>query len=186
LNSLRGLVLHGYTERRHGRSSEAVILFRQAAEVARALGERSIHVDALRGWANSEGDLGRLSSAADKYDEAVELLRRMDDPQRLAHTLRHRGDIALQQGDYELAGDRYGEALAIYRKHESTDRLDLGNALRGWAQLREVLHEPDAALVAWEEVLSLYLAVGVEAGIDDASENIRRLRADGAQKPPDA
>ena len=175
MNSLRGLVLHGYEQRRHGRSVEAQALFRQAAEVAAATGDRSVHVDALRGWANSEGDMGRLQAAAEKYDEAIAMLREMKDPQRLAHTLRHRADVARHMGDRAAAEQHYGEALKIYRAHEATDRLDLGNAFRGQALLAEDAGNTAAARALWFEALSLYEAVGVEAGVTEARAHADRL-----------
>ena len=174
MNSLRGLVLHGYEKRRHGQSVEAQMLFRQAAEVAAATGDRSVHVDALRGWANSEGDLGRLQAAAEKYDEAIAMLRGMNDPQRLAHTLRHRADVARHMGDRASAEQGYGEALKIYRAHEATDRLDLGNALRGCALLAEDAGDRIAARTIWCEALILYEAVGVEAGVAEARAHADR------------
>ena len=163
----------GHRARREGRSEDARRFFMDAAQRA---GDESLRVDALRGWANSESDLGNLDESAERYAEAIALLRGLDDPLRLAHTVRHLGDVTRHQERNEVSVACYNEAIAIYRANEATVPLDLGNALRGYGLLREELGDRAAARLIWEEVLKIYTEVGVQAGIDEATKRVAKLK----------
>lgn len=168
----RELISAGYQARREERAEDAKALFVQALHGASAFDER---IDALRGWANSESDLGRFAEAAERYAEAVALLRGLDEPLRLAHTVRHLGDVLRRAGQFEEALPCYEEALAIYREHPETAPLNLGNALRGYGLLLEALGDPGRAREVWAEVLGIYREVGIQAGIDEAERQTSRL-----------
>jgi hypothetical protein len=90
----------------------------------------------------------------------------------LAHTVRHVGDIHQDAGHAELAEPCYVEALAIYRNHEQTDPLDLANAIRPLAVLRDDAGELQEAKRLWAEVRDLYAAANVMEGV---AESLRRL-----------
>ena len=169
---IRELMTAGQQARRDGRSVDARKLFSDAVERAT---DESLRVDALRGWANAESDLGRLEESCEIYAQAIALLREMDDPLRLAHTVRHLGDVARHQARNEVAVACYNEAIAIYRAHEDTQPLDLGNTLRGYGLLREELGDRAAARLIWEEALKLYTEVGVQPGIREANRRITLL-----------
>ena len=117
----------------------AVDLYRQAgvpAELARA----------LMALGQIERDLGRGEAARSLYEEAVSLCRGQSDVLRLAHTVRHLGDLYQEAGSVELAGPCYEEALALYRTSGHTaPPLDLANAVRPLAILRERVGKPDEA-----------------------------------------
>ena len=172
---IRELIMEGYTARREGQSSRARDLFSSAVALAVDAGDVSLRIDALRGWANSAADLGELEEAAERYGEAIAALRALDDVEdrlRLAHTVRHLGDVTREQRRMEMAVACYNEAIGIYRADHATLPLDLGNALRGYALLREELGDHAAARLVWEEVLKLYTEVGVQAGIDEAETRL--------------
>jgi tetratricopeptide (TPR) repeat protein len=171
------LIHAGYQARRENRSKDARGLFVQAAELAEAAGDEGLKVDALRGWANSESDLGRLDEASERYAEAVAILRKMDDPLRLAHAVRHLADVRRKQGRVDDARACYEETLAIYGGNAATAPLDLGNALRGYGLLLEDLGDRAKAKEVWEDVLRLYTEVGVQAGIDEATRRVAALKA---------
>ena len=165
-------IFAGYEARRSGRGDEARTAFKQGFELAASANDR---VDALRGWANSESDLGRFAEAANRYGEAIALLRGLDDPLKLAHTVRHSGDVLREAGRSAEALACYEEALGIYREHPEAARLDIGNALRGYGLLLEELGQRAKAHKAWVEVLGIYREVGVQAGIDEAERRIAAL-----------
>ncbi len=172
---IRELILEGYTARRESRSDRARDLFSSATALAIDAGDKDLQVDALRGWANSESDLGDLEAAAERYHEAITLLREMDDPLRLAQTVRHLGDVTRKQKRMEMAVGCYNEAIGIYRSNEGTLPLDLANALRGYGLLREDLGDLAAARLVWDEVLKLYTEAGVQPGIDEAERRLHAL-----------
>jgi tetratricopeptide (TPR) repeat protein len=94
---------------------------------------------------------------------------------RLAHTVRHVGDIQRHERRYNLAAPCYEEALAIYRAHEETPQLDLANALRGFALLKEETGDAAGARLLWQEAKELYAAVNVEAGVVESARRIENL-----------
>jgi hypothetical protein len=63
--------------------------------------------------------------------------RRGADPLRLAHRVRHLGDAYYYAGRAALAEPCYVEALSIYRGHARTRPLDLANAIRSFAVLKD-------------------------------------------------
>jgi len=123
-----------------------------------------------------ERDMHHRDAALRNYEEATAIYRAEGDPLRLAHTVRHLGDIHREAGHAELAEPCYGEALSIYRSHDQTPPLDLANAIRGWAILREEMGEAGEAKKLWEEARELYAAVNVEAGVEESSRRIALLK----------
>src|SRR6185312_15703655 len=96
---------------------------------------------------------------------------------KLAHTIRHIGDIHRHEGRTEPAESCYQEALAIYRAHAETPPLDLANALRGFALLKESLGASQEARALWEEAGKLYASVNVEAGVIESERRMALLKA---------
>jgi tetratricopeptide (TPR) repeat protein len=146
----------------------AVELLRQAgarAELAQALkelGEVERHLP--------DGDGGRRH-----YEESVAIWRELDDPIRLAHTVRHLGDVHRAGGRPALAEPCYHEALALYRGSQETRPLDLANAIRSLAVLKEEAGERVEAGLLWEEAHDLYTALGVTAGVAESAARRSRL-----------
>ena len=151
---------------------EARALLRRAIAASATDGAEVQHAHALHLLANVEADAGDRAAARQLWEESVTLLRASDDPLQLAHKLRHLGDLLREQGDLEAASVILDEALALYREHTPTDRarpsetLDLANAVRRVALLREAEHRPEAA-VLWTEARELYGALGLGEGVDD-------------------
>ncbi len=130
---------------------------------------------ALHGRANVERDRGRREVALRLYREAVPLCRRGDDPLVLAHTVRHLGDVLREMGDLEGAEPCYTEALALYRVHSSPPLLDVANAVRRMAILRETRDEREEARALWREARDLYREAGIEAGVSESSAHLEHL-----------
>lgn len=124
----------------------------------------------LRRQAQTAWNEGRLEEARKLYEQAAERYRSLDDPLALAHTIRHVADVYRQQGQRESAERCYDEALAIYRAHSESPPLDLANAIRGLALIRN-----QAPL--WREARDLYAEVGVEAGVEECSRKLGTLNA---------
>ena len=120
-------------------------------------------------------DLGELcrklhdpAAALAAYREAVGLLRAHARDLKLAHTVRHLGDVHMDAGRASEAEPCYVEALAIYRSHPDPDPLDLANAIRGMAILREQQGGNAVALELWREAATLYQRCGVTAGVEES------------------
>ncbi|MDP9120072.1 MAG: hypothetical protein M3O15_01695 [Acidobacteriota bacterium] len=74
-----------------------------------------------------------------------------------------------------MAEPCYHEALALYRAHPPTRPLDLANALRGLAVLKDDAGETEAAIPLWQEAHDLYLALDVPPGVAESAARLARL-----------
>jgi hypothetical protein len=83
------------------------------------------------------------------YEEAMAICREEDQPLMLAHTVRHVGDIHRDARRAELGELCYLEALSIYRNNEHTDTLDLANAIRPLAIIKNAAGEVEEATHRW-------------------------------------
>jgi tetratricopeptide (TPR) repeat protein len=121
---------------------------------------------ALHLLANVEHDTHRDERAQSLWEEAVAILRQTDDVLQLAHKVRHLGDLHRHCDRLSEAEKCYDEALALYRAHDRPGSLDLANAVRRVAILKELLGDKDRALTLWNETRELYLAVQKASGVD--------------------
>jgi tetratricopeptide (TPR) repeat protein len=166
------LTQRGHAERRDDRLQDARQSFTDAVAAARAAGNDTDLVLALKGLGRVERDLGRAERALSLYEEAAELCLAGEDLSGLAHTLRQLGDIH-QDGDaWSQAEEYYLQALSLYRRDCSVTPLELANALRPLAQLRERLGEGAAAQPLWREARVLYLAAGVGEGAAECDRHL--------------
>jgi ankyrin repeat protein len=152
---------------RFSQPEEARTSFAEAAKKSRESGARRKLVDALKGVAQIERDLGRRAEALPFYEEAVAACRDIADPLLLAHTLRHLGDLHHDDGRDDLAAPLYDEALALYRESEAPP-LDLANALRSLAIIRDTAE-------LWEEAFRLYVATDVAPGVVETALRLAKL-----------
>jgi tetratricopeptide (TPR) repeat protein len=123
--------------------------------------------------------MGHGSAALGPHEEAVAICRELGDPLLLAHTVRHLGDVHQDAGRLDLAEPCYHEALALYRSHGQAHTLDLANAIRPLAMLKEKNGELDEARRLWLEARGLYAAVDVQAGVAESAARLARLSERG-------
>ena len=144
---------------------EAVAICRQA-DVQREL------VRALKRLGHVEQDLGHNDAARTLYEEAVSICRKDKDPLLLAHTIRHLGDIHRRTGRLTSAEPCYREALTLYRSQERTPPVELANAIRPMAMLKDKAGEHEEARRLWEEARDLYSAANVPEGVAECSARL--------------
>jgi len=166
------LIQRGHAQRREDRVDDALLSFTEAVAAARRDGNDADLVHALKGLGQIERDLGRGERALPLYEEAVELCLAMEDLPGLAHTLRHVGDIHQDLGSLSAAAEPYEQALSLYRRLPDTPPLELANALRPYAQLREGLGETESANAMWREARALYAAAGVREGVAECDRHL--------------
>jgi len=167
----------GRRARREGRPDDARRAYSEAIEACRGPGQRRLLLEALKGLAQVERDLGRTAAALTLYEEAVTVARQGDDALALAHTMRHLGDMHRETGRDDLAEPCYREALAIYRSHPETAPLELANAIRPLAIVEERAGRVSEARRLWHEARDLYAAAGVEAGYAESAARMEALPA---------
>ena len=168
-----GAIDRGRRCRREGRLEEARAAYAEAVADAREAPSATL-VEALKGLAKIERDLGRPGAAVPLYEEAA-LLCRISDPLGFAHTVRHLGDALRESGSAEGAESCYREALEVYRRHRETPPLDLANAIRPLAILEERAGRTEEARSLWHEARDLYAAAGVEAGYSESAARLAAL-----------
>jgi len=161
--------------RREHRLADAHRDLIQAVTLCRQAGVRRDLAQALKRLGQIERDLGDVDAARPLYEEAVTLCRAEGDRLLLAHTIRHLGDIHRHEGHVDLAEPCYLEALTLYRSDEQTPPLDLANAIRPLAMIKENSADLEEARRLWEEARSLYAAVNIEAGVAECSARLARL-----------
>jgi len=101
--------------------------------------------------------------------------RRGQDALRLAHRVRHLGDAYYYAGRWALAEPCYVEALSIYRRHERTRPLDLANAIRSFAVLKDEVGATEQSQSLWQEAHDLYVGLNVSAGVAESAARLALL-----------
>jgi tetratricopeptide (TPR) repeat protein len=167
------LIKQALQARRDNRLDDAKRDLVEAVALCREVAAPGKLARALAGLGQAERDLYHNDAALRHYEEAVALYRVEGDPLKVAHTIRHVADIQRHEGNHRLSEGCYDEALRIYREQVETPPLDLANALRGSALLKESMGEIKQARAQWQEAGKLYADVHVEAGV---AESIRRMQ----------
>ena len=106
---------------------------------------------------------------------AVASLRKVDDPMKLAHAVRHLGDAYYYAKQSAKADACYVEALSIYRSHEHTRPLDLANAIRSFAVLKDDVGADEEARRLWQEAHDLYVDLKAPAGVAESAARLALL-----------
>ena len=65
--------------------------------------------------------------------------------------------------------------MDIYRREAKANPLDVANALRPFAILREKMGDFDGARAFWREARELYESLGIAAGVAEASQALAQL-----------
>ncbi|HEX3552590.1 MAG TPA: tetratricopeptide repeat protein [Thermoanaerobaculia bacterium] len=160
--------------RREGRLADARRDLMEAVSLLREGEDRTALAQALRNLGELERRMDG-EAARRHYEEAVAILRESVEPLRLAHTVRHLGDVYCEAGCAELAEPCYHEALALYRGHDHTLPIDLANAIRSLAVLKEDAGDIEGARRLWGEARDLYAAVDVAPGVAESAARLALL-----------
>ena len=160
------------------RLEEAAELFRKALTECVQSDSPALCATLYEELAYVERNLQDLNTSLKLYRQASRVYRDLGDPLKTAHTLRHAADVLCEQKRMDEAAPLYSEALEIYRKHKDTPPLDLANAIRGFALLKEGVGDRTQALSLWREARDLYELTGIEAGVSESGRRIGLLSAD--------
>jgi tetratricopeptide (TPR) repeat protein len=165
----------GFLARRADRSADARREFGNAISLARHCGSKRLLVSALKGLAQIERDTGRTAEAIPLYVKAVSHSRGLEDRVFLAHTIRHLGDTYQDLDDLVEAESCYREALSLYRESGGTRRLDLANAVRPYALLKERTGDDTGAYALWNLAHQLYSSVKARTGVEESASHMQKL-----------
>ena len=92
--------------------------------------------------------------------------------------MRHAADILREQKKLDLAALLYAESLENYHRHKDKPTLDLANAIRGLALLKEQTGDRKGALSLWREARHLCELTGIETAVSESDARIRSLGVD--------
>jgi len=161
--------------RREGRHEDAERGLLEAIKTSRQAGPRRQLIRALKALAHVVRDIGQDERALPLYEESLTLSREEGDILLLAHTARHLGDLHRGADRLAEADQCYSDALSLYRSAVSPPALDLANALRPAALLKERQGDSTGARQLWSEARVLYQAAGVQPGVDECVRHLARL-----------
>jgi tetratricopeptide (TPR) repeat protein len=180
MTSIADLLRTAWDARRRGRVEEWASLVSEATERARASGSPAELADALHQQAQIHRDSGEPQRALEPYREAIALRRNGGSPTALAHEIRHLADLHLTLGDLEAADARMGDAMELYRAAEAEGcgqgdalPLDVANAVRAAAVLRDAQRRTEEARTLWREAGERYAELGLETGVEEAEARLR-------------
>ena len=171
------LLARAIEARRAGLYGEARDDAEAAESIARHSGGGAELARALKVLAQIDRDQGRPEAARSRYEEAARLHREMDDRLAMAHTVRHLGELHTEAGRLGEADAALTEALDLYRADGGAPKLDVANAVRPMAILREEQDRTDDARRLWSEARALYLDEGIQEGVVECDEHLARLGA---------
>ena len=164
----------GYEARKEGRLKEARADFSESMRLSREGHDQSHLIRALVGLGQIERDLKNNAAALQHYREAADLCEERHGV-HFAHIIRHLADLLREERRLGEAEPYYQQALKIYRCHPAAAPLDLANAIRGYALLKEDAGKTAEAGSLWKEARALYQSTGVPAGVEEASRRISQL-----------
>jgi tetratricopeptide (TPR) repeat protein len=173
--SPESLLEHARIAKKENRLEEAAELFRKALTACVPSDSPALCATLYEELAYVERNLQDLNASLKLYRQASRVYRDLGNPLKVAHTMRHAADILREQKRQDEATPLYAETLEIYRKHKDTPPLDLANAIRGFALLKEDVGDRTEALSLWGEARDLYQLTGIEAGVLESSRRIGLL-----------
>jgi tetratricopeptide (TPR) repeat protein len=139
---------------------------------SRQCGDKPALAKALTRLGYIERQLRQLEAARGHYQEAAAIHRASGDTLALAHAIRHVGDIHMEAGRFDLAGPNHLEALGLYRRESAPPALDLANAIRSLAVLKEKTGSKAEAKPLWREARGIYLILNIEAGVAECDRRL--------------
>lgn len=120
-------------------------------------------------------DQGNSEEAIRWYEKRLAIHETQGKPLRQAHAIRHIADIQYEQDELDKSEENYKKALEIYRSTKGHSKLDLANALRGYALLLEARNHKVLADQQWREAKNLYWELGIEAGVQECMLHLNSL-----------
>lgn len=169
------LRLSALAARKEGRLHDAKNDLLTAVDLCRESGDAGQLALTLAVLGQIERDFQNFQASAFHYEEAVAIMRKGDNPQKLAHTIRHLADVHRHMNHVNESDSCYREALEIYRNDERTLPLDLANALRGYAVLKQDAGELDMAKSLWQEAGQLYAQLNLEVGVTESTRRVAEI-----------
>jgi tetratricopeptide (TPR) repeat protein len=174
-DAIEKLLTQAAQARREKRLADAHRDLVEAVSIARHTHNRRELARAVTELGRIDRDMGNRDAALAAYQETAAIYRELGDELKLAHTIRHVGDIHWDAKRAGAAEPCFHEALALYATHPETPPLDLANAVRPLALLKDDAGESEEADRLWEEAKNLYASVNVLPGVVECAGRLALL-----------
>lgn len=122
-----------------------------------------------------ESDNNNYEKALQYNLKSLSYYKKANNLDRIAHSTRHLADLQVKLNEFDSAKENYEAAIKIYKESTDSNDLDLSNALRGFAELLELLGNLNSAIEIWNEVLIIYEMLQFEDGISEVKKRIKGL-----------
>lgn len=126
-------------------------------------------------YAQFESDHDNPSRALKLLQRSLSFYKKTGSSIKIAHSTRHIADLERRIGDVEDSESNYRTSIDIYKSNKSTSKVDLANAIRGYALVLEKRGKIQEAIEAWKEARELYRACKLEEGVDEANLKLDSL-----------
>ncbi len=177
------LMQRGRAAAQRGELEQALVAWKEAAQLYDQAGQTKGHVQALSHAASAARSLGHLNQAFLQQELALQLARRLDDSTWLTVTLWELGKTYVITRQYDTASDYLTQAAALSQTHNlktfsAALRNDLGMVLALQGRFPEALAAfQESAAGATEETLGMLF---VRARVNAARVAMRLTRFDEA------
>ena len=173
-SEVANLLEKAWVKRREEKYEEVESLLAEARELCGeedfdALG-RIYHI-----YMQIDYDKGDFTKALDFCHQSLMYYKKLGLPEKIAHSTRHLADLQCHLGQHAESENNYQKAINMYKESSSLQAGNLANALRGFAIVLENLNKLNEARTTWSEVKTLYQSLGIQAGVDEASDRMDAL-----------
>lgn len=173
-SKIKQLLREAWAKRLEEKYDEARNLVKEAHRLCEnddynALG-RIFHV-----YMQFESDHDNPLKALELCRQSLMYYKKANNLNKVAHSTRHIADLERNYGNEDDSERNYREAIEIYRSNSNTSKGDLANALRGFCLLLEKRGKIEEAILVWKETKALYLACGLQEGVDEANLKLDSL-----------
>jgi tetratricopeptide (TPR) repeat protein len=152
------------------RSNEALSLFQEIIDAARAESDQEILVEALRALGTMQWTQGKMDEAMSNLKEALDIsLQSQGDPALIGKIYQSVGTIHLIRAQYEEAISYYEQAYALL---SNTDPATASGTLMNWGVLYERKGQINNALANYERALDGFRRLGDRYGQGISLANI--------------
>ena len=120
-------------------------------------------------------DLGSNKRSLESYQDALSIAESDSEPEQIAHITRHMADVEREIGDLKSSSSHYEKALAYYRSNMNKYGLNMANAMRGFALLKEKMVDYADAKSLWTEAKIIYEKYKFSDGVKECLAKLKKL-----------
>jgi len=161
--------------RNESRYREAIMELEAAIELSEKFKLTKEKSATLSMLANIYFDLGSNKRSLESYQDALTIAELDSEPEQIAHITQHIADVEREIGDLKSSLSHYEKVLAYYRSNMNKYGLNMANAMRGFALLKEKMVDYADAKSLWNEAKSIYEKYKISDGVKECLARLKKL-----------